>query len=409
MESVAHLSSEEDAEEEVPVVRNVLATRNSALTSAEDETQRAEPARTSRQVDPYSDVSSMEEILERVDSPNVQRTEQIKLLPLPPLDSVKKLKKKISSDRKKKRSRNKENAGLSDDECDMQPTSKKKKKRRKQKRRRDEAERTPVQSERKRMKTSLLKEDQPNVKRKKYADKSAQRSSFSSVEDESEIGTEVLQIPSVHPAVSQEPLDPDQALSDGDRPSTSQARHSSPLPVEETAERRPRKVLVFQKRPVTEPRPAPKHPLVRLNERLFGGQYVKLTRLSPEMIEEKIGSSVRDYLRQEGSLTVSEALRSETYRGVTLSPEERDRLASLRADMLRPPLPPPQARRLKCALCSQEFEDYDERVRHYKLHTSGQIQEEKIKETFPCTLCSSLLDSVEERRRHYVDVHTKQK
>ena len=142
------------------------------------------------------------------------------------------------------------------------------------------------------------------------------------------------------------------------------------------------------------------HPLVRLQQRLFSGQYVKLRKLSSGMIAGQLGCSVADYLGLEDTITVSEALGDEEKRQKVLQPQAAE------VEPARPRKRP----RLRCALCEEEFEDFDSRVKHYHLHTSGQIGTGGSRQptTFNCYLCSTQFGSTEERREHYLTLHSPQ-
>ena len=132
---------------------------------------------------------------------------------------------------------------------------------------------------------------------------------------------------------------------------------------------------------------------MRLTERLFSGQYIKLNKLSSRIIEDQIGCSLAQYF---GKITISEALLSETFPSVKLTPAETEMLELLQRERRQPERmerrlrcalcqsdrmerrlrcdlcqQERKERRLKCALCQQELRDYEERVQHYLLHTSG--------------------------------------
>ena len=110
-------------------------------------------------------------------------------------------------------------------------------------------------------------------------------------------------------------------------------------------------------------------PLKKLNERLFSGQYVKLMKLSTKLIEEKLRCSLKSYLQVKGKITVADALRNYSYKGVRRSSEEKSQLQLLLPK--KEPLPEVQEVKLRCAFCPEEFQDYDQRVKHYGAHVSG--------------------------------------
>ena len=152
-----------------------------------------------------------------------------------------------------------------------------------------------------------------------------------------------------------------------------------------------------------EPRQAT-HPLVRLQRRLFSGQYVKLRKLSRERIAGQLGCSVAEYLGEEDMTTVSHVLGDEEDPGVTPTPNEEALLSQLVEK--EPPLPPERPR-LKCAFCEEEFYDVYSRVQHHLLHTSGQIETDRPRPsaTYNCHLCTTRSVSAEERREHYLTAH----
>merc|ERR1711915_571243 len=61
--------------------------------------------------------------------------------------------------------------------------------------------------------------------------------------------------------------------------------------------------------------------------------------------------------------------------------------------------------KLRCAFCQDEFQDYDQRVKHYRAHVLGELPIPEVTTTFSCTLCGAEFDSVEERRSHYKTCH----
>ena len=152
--------------------------------------------------------------------------------------------------------------------------------------------------------------------------------------------------------------------------------------------------------------PVRKPALVVLTERLLTGQYVRLEKLSRRRIEDSLGCSVTDYLRVEGRMTLTEALRSPEYRGVQLTAREKEEVSLVRDRDPPQPLPlPPQSPKLSCVFCQEEFDDFDSRVGHYSLHISGQIVRPSPLPAFPCPLCEAQCDSVQHRRDHYQLVH----
>ena len=121
-------------------------------------------------------------------------------------------------------------------------------------------------------------------------------------------------------------------------------------------------VLVLKKKIETKPPAGSKSGLVKLTERLFSGQYIKLNKLSSRMIEDQIGCQYFE------KITISEALQSDSFPSVQLTPAETEMLEPLQRERRQPER---MERRLRCAFCQQEFRDYEERVQHYLLHTSG--------------------------------------
>ena len=123
-------------------------------------------------------------------------------------------------------------------------------------------------------------------------------------------------------------------------------------------------------------------------------------------MEAWLGCSVADYLRVEGRMGLTEALASEDYRGVQFSAREEEVVSLLKdRDPPQPLPPPPRTPVLSCALCQEEFEDWESRAGHYSLHARGQIVRPRPLPVFSCLLCGAQSDSVEDRRDHYLLVH----
>ena len=170
--------------------------------------------------------------------------------------------------------------------------------------------------------------------------------------------------------------------------------------------RSPTTAFIFNPSEEQEANPVGKPPLAVLFDRVLSGQYVKIRKLSGRRIEHSLGCSLADYLREEGRLSLTEALRSSDYRGVELTAREEELLSLLRDKEVPQPLPlPPLSPGLNCALCQEEFEDFDSRAAHYSLHIKGQVGASSPLLTFPCALCEVQCRSVEDRRDHYQLIH----